>query len=351
MKRIAVLLAAALGVTVLCSACSNGKRPSAPSSATVYKVGMVCNMAVNDQSFNQSAWSGLQALHRLAPSFQVGYLIGGTTSVVDDQGCFDRFAQSGYDLVWGMSFLMKDSIVSAAQAYPYVHFALVDESVPNAPANLTCLTFRSQEAAFLVGYIAALKTGSGEVGFVGGVRGAAIDQFEYGFRAGVAYGAKQKGKRVEMDVQYADSFTDSDLGRRIAKGMYDEGCDIIFAAAGNVGKGVIDQAKQSGKLAEGVDLDQSYLAPDNVLTSALKNVGDAMSNLSQNIRSGENDSGKTIEYGLKEDAVGIPYTDQAVQMCGEDVLEETKAVQNAIIQGTVVPPATASDFNHFMSSM
>lgn len=345
------MVATSLALTAsLLAGCGGSTTSSTSSSAATYKVGMVTDTGgINDQSFNQSAWTGLKALAQKDPAFSVKYLE--STQSSDYTPNFNQFSSNNYNLVWGIGFLMMDAITAAAKAHPTSQFAIVDDTADSLPSNLTCVVFKAQESSFLVGYIAALKTQTNKVGFVGGIKGTVIDQFEYGFRAGVAYGAKQMGKSVDVNVQYANSFSDAALGKGIAQNMYAKGADIIFSAAGNVGQGVITEAKDENKLVEGVDLDQSYLAPNNVLTSAMKNVGTAVSELSQAIKKGENYKGKTVVYGLKEGGVGIPYTDQSKKMCGEDILNKAKTVQQDIIDGKITPPSNSAAYDKYVSSL
>lgn len=351
-KVISIITAVTLTVSVFGGCSSSQKSPgqNTPTTQQSYSIGMVTDIGgINDQSFNQSAWTGLQQYSKDHPEAKVKYLESAQSA--DYSTNLNQFATGGYKLVWGIGYLMSDAIKAASQAYPNTHFAIVDASITNAPKNITCVVFRAQESSFLVGYIAALKTKSNRVGFVGGVKGNVIDQFEYGYRAGVAYGAKELGKNITVDVQYANSFSDSSLGKGIAQNMYSKGADIIFSAAGNVGQGVITEAKDENKLCIGVDMDQSNLAPNNVLISALKNVGTAVQLISASVEQGKDVGGQTISYGLKENGVGIPSTDQAVKMCGQDIINKAKQVQQQIISGKITPPADQASFNTYTSSL
>lgn len=344
-------LAAALFVCG-CSASppSGGSSPGAPEETSAFYVGMVTDGgSINDQSFNQSAWLGLRALAQMDPSYSVHYLL--SAQAADYAGNLQQFARERYQLVWGIGYKLADAEADAARACPKQAFALMDASVSPTPENLTCVTFRVQESSFLVGYIAALKTAAGKVGFLGGTEGATIAQFEYGFRAGVAFGAKQAGRQVAVDARYAGSFDEPGEGGDLARDLYAAGSDILFAAAGSTGAGAIAEAKQEGRLIAGVDLDQAYLAPDNVLTSAIKNVGTVARNLTQNMRSGEADGGKILSYGLKDYAVGIPDTEQSKKLCGEDVLARAMQVQQQIIDGSIAPPGDAASFQSYLQAL
>ena len=231
---------------------------------------------------------------------------------------------------------MADAILNAAKTNKDVNYAIVDNSYGDkTPDNVTGVMFSAQEPSFIVGYIAGKTTKTNRVGFVGGINSPIIDQFQYGYQAGVLYAAKELGKTINVDVQYAESFSDASKGKAIANKMFSSGCDIVFHAAGGAGVGVIDAAKEANKFAIGVDRDQSYLAPDNVLTSALKLVNVAVEKVSTEAMNGTKIGGKTYTYGLKEDAVGIPTENKNVN---PEVYKAAMKLEDQIKAGTIVVP-------------
>lgn len=351
-KIISTLLALALAGATF-AGCSGTGSNNTKSAAKDYYVGMVTDTGgVNDQSFNQSSWQGLQQLQKDDSTFHVKYLQ--STQSSDYSPNLNQFANSNYSLVWGIGYLMEDAIKSAAQSYPNKTFAIVDDDLgakAAAPKNTVSVVFKAQESSFLVGYIAALKTKTNKVGFIGGMKSTVIDQFQYGYQAGVAYGAKQLKKDISVDVQYANSYSDAALGRGIAQNMYSGGCDIVFAAAGNVGQGVITEAKDENKLCIGVDQDQGHLAPNNVLVSAVKKVDKAVELISKKCEKGEKIGGKTFVFGIKDGCAGIPDTPQVTKMCGSDILTKAKSISNDIVSGKVVPPYNDSTYKTYIASL
>ena len=187
----------------------------------------------------------------------------------------------------------------------------------------------------MVGYVAGRMTETGKVGFVGGISSGLIDQFQYGYEAGVKYAAKELGRDIDISVQYAESFSDAAKGKAIATKMYSDGCDVIYHAAGGSGTGVIEAAKEADKWVIGVDRDQAYLAPENVLTSALKLVGKAVKEVSIEAMEGKTIGGQTLTFGLKEDCVGIPEEHGNM---ADGVYEDTLKVAESIKNGELVPP-------------
>ncbi|MBT8354000.1 MAG: BMP family ABC transporter substrate-binding protein, partial [Desulfofustis sp.] len=194
---------------------------------------------------------------------------------------------------------------------------------------------------FLVGYIAGKMTKSNKVGFVGGIKFPLIEKFEYGFMAGV----KLANPDAEVLRQYAESFTDAAKGKAITNNMYQQGADIVFHASGGVGDGVIEAAKEKGKWAIGVDKDQNFLAPDNVLTSAMKRVDNAIYDIGKRLIAGEFAGGETVVYNLKNDGVGIaPTSDKHVPA---KILIEVDDLVAKIKAGEIVVPATKEAFDKF----
>lgn len=297
---------------------------------------------INDQSFQQSSWEGMKKFSKETNS-RVSYVECPQTS--DFSINIDKLADEHTDLIWGIGYKLADTIELAAKTNPELNYAIADFSFgDNTPDNVTGVVFRSEESSFLVGYIAALTTKTNAVGFVGGIRGMVIDQFEYGYRAGVAYGAKQLNKTIDVKVQYAESFTDSAKGKAIAIKMFDD-CDVVFHAAGGAGVGVIEAAKETGNFAIGADLDQSYLAVDNILTSAIKDVGKAIQIVSTKALNGENIGGKTFSFGIKEGCVGIPENNPNIS---EKTYINLKIIENKISEGEINPPGTLENYNKFM---
>lgn len=356
-KAISSLLAVALGVSMLagCSKASDkdaSKKDASDvaettekedtSSSSDFKVSMVTDTGgVNDQSFNQSAWEGLQEFEKKT-GCKVNYLE--STQESDYASNLDKQVDEGNKLVWGIGYAMADALIESAEMNPEINYAIIDNAYEETPDNVTGVVFTAQDPSFMVGYAAGLTTETDRVGFVGGMKSAVIDQFEFGYRAGVGYAAKELGKDIKVDVQYAESYSDSAKGKAIASKMYSDGCDIVFHAAGNTGVGVIEAATEADKFVIGVDRDQSDLAPKNVLTSALKLVNVAVELLSEQAMSGENIGGKTMTYGLKDDAVGIPTENPNMS---KEVYDKTMEIKEKIANGEIVPPYDEDTFNAF----
>ncbi len=354
MKKFAALLLAVM-MTFSVTACTaqqaassktaeESKASAAPK--TDFKAAMVTDTGgVNDQSFNQSSWEGLQKISK-DTGIEVKYTESKQES--DYVTNLDKAADDENNLIWGIGFAMSDAILNAAKQNPDINYAIVDMAYEKTPENVTGVVFRAQEPSFTVGYIAAKTTKTGKVGFVGGQHSNVIDQFEYGYKAGVAYAAKELGKNITVDAQYAESFSDASKGKAIASSMFSKNCDIVFHAAGGAGVGVIQAAKEANKFAIGVDRDQAYLAPENVLTSALKHVGHAVELVTKEAIDGKKIGGKTYAYGLTENAVGIP---EKHDLMGDEVYNAAMEVQNKIKDKTITPPANKEQYDGYVKSL
>lgn len=305
------------------------------------KVAMVTDVGgVNDQSFNQSAWEGLKKAKK-----ELGVKIAYKESRQDADYApnLETLTDAGYDLIWGVGFLMADSIKSTAQLNPDQYYAIIDFFYGDeTPKNVGCAIFQEEQPSFLVGYIAGKMTKTNKIGFVGGIKFPLIEKFEYGYMAG----AKLANPDVEIVRQYAESFTDAAKGKAITNNMYQQGADIVFHAAGAVGDGVIEAAKEKGKWAIGVDKDQNSLAPDNVLTSAIKRVDNAVFDMVKKLKEGTFKGGEAVMYNLNNDGVGIaPSSDKHVPA---EILAEVDELLAKIKAGEIVVPATLETYEAFV---
>ena len=304
---------------------------------------------VNDASFNQLSWEGLQELNSRV-GVKVAYLESGQES--DFRPNIEKQIDNGSNFVWSMGFPMADATREVAKDYADINFAIIDivydDEVLKECPNLTGVMIYAQESAFEVGYAAALSTKSDKVGFVGGIKNTVIDQFEYGYRSGVAYANKETGKNVEVDVQYVESFADQAKGKAIATKMMQNGCDIVYHGAGQAGLGVIEAAKEQGKMFIGCDRDQSDLAPDNILTSSLKKCNIAVQETTLKLINGEQVGGKNLYYGLKENAAGITENNKNMD---KEVYEKTMLVEQKIKNGEIVPGYNKETYDEFIKNL
>lgn len=299
-----------------------------------FKISMVTDTGgVNDKSFNQSAWEGLQMLQKDTGA-QVKYLQ--SKSDAEYIPNLNQFIKENYNLTWGIGFLMGDSIKTAAQQNPNAKLAIID-NVVEAP-NVASVTFAEHEGAYLVGVVAGLMTKTNKIGFVGGADIPVIKRFEAGFKAGVA--SVKPDARVL--VNYTGAFDKPDLGKAAAATMYNDGADIIFHASGGTGNGVFNEAKDRNKgggkvWVIGVDKDQSLEFGDDVtLTSMLKRVDQAVYTVSKELIEGKFEGGKITTLSLKDNGIGLPETSK--KNVPEDVLRKVEEARQKIVSGEIKVP-------------
>lgn len=350
MMRKGIVLGLTAAMVLSLTACGGGKTETTKAQEETsggkssFSVAMITDTGgINDQSFNQSAWEGLTELKNNTGA-EVNYIESKQAS--DFVTNLERLGDSGANLLWGVGYACADAVLEAAGSNPDIQYAIIDNAYENTPSNVTGVMFRAQEPSFLVGYVAGRTTQTGKVGFVGGISSGLIDQFQFGYEAGVKYAAKELGKDIDISVQYAESFSDAAKGKAIAARMYSDGCDVIYHAAGGTGTGVIEAAKEADKWVIGVDRDQAYLAPENVLTSALKLVGKAVQEVSEEAMNGKEIGGKTLTFGLQEDCVGIPEEHGNM---AEGVYEDTLKVKDKIKNGELTPPTTKEEYEAFIA--
>ncbi len=315
-------------------------------AGTGHKVEMVTDVGgVNDQSFNELSWAGMQVLGS-EHGYDVAYLESKQDS--DYKTNLDKAVDDGSELVWGVGFLMGDAMLEAAETYPDVKFAIIDNTYADNPANLTGVAFKQEECSFAVGYIAARMSKAGKVGFIGGIDSEVMQQFEQGYYAGIEYANKEKGLSVTYEGQWTDSFSDAALGKSTAEKQIANGCDVIYHAAGGVGAGMIEACKEAGIWAIGVDQDQSFLAPDTVITSALKRVDQAIINISTGLLEGDLKGGENITLGAAEDAVGIAPTHDLLP---DEIYNDALAVIEKIKEGEIVVPKSADELKTYVAGL
>ena len=297
---------------------------------------------VNDKSFNQSAKEGLDKAkedglvdYRYLESHKEADYAQNLETALDDES----------DMIFTIGYALYNDTKAAAEENPDQLYAIVDNANLDNIKNLTGITFADNENSFLAGYVAGMTTKSNTIGFVGGIKSEVIDRFEYGFKAGIKYAARERGEDIEVLTQYAESYADAGKGKSIANQMYQKGADIIFHAAGGTGEGVIEAAKENDKYVIGVDRDQQEEAPDNMLLSTIKGVGSAMEQVCKELsEKGDSfESGRTIPFGLKDgDALSIKYADN--DLVSQDVKDKTDNIKKEIIDGALEVPQNEEEF-------
>lgn len=331
-KKIATLAMATVVSASLLVGCSGNNESASDDKITV---AMITDVAgVNDQSFNQSAWEGLQKAEKEL-GIEVKYLESKQDS--DYATNIETLVDEDVDLILGVGMKLADAIKEGSELYPEQNFVLVDEEID--ASNVKNILFKAEESAYLAGLIAGKTTKTNNVGFIGGMELPVIDTFKYGYMAGV----KAANPDAKVQAQYANSFTDQAKGKAIANQMYTNGADIVFTCGGDVGTGAIEAAKENNKFAIGVDRDQSDLAPQNVLTSAIKRVDAGVFETVKSYVNGTFEGGTTTTYGLEENAVGVPDTTK--NLVSQDILDLVEETITKLKNKEITVPKNEEEYN------
>ncbi|GED02076.1 BMP family protein [Bacillus atrophaeus] len=353
-RKIGLAMSLVIAAGTILGACGNSEKSSGSGGdKNKFSVAMVTDIGgVDDKSFNQSAWEGIQAFGKDngLKKGKNGYTYLQSKSDADYTTNLNKLAREKFDLIYGVGYLMEDSISEIADQRKDANFAIIDAVVDKN--NVASLTFNEHEGSFLVGVAAALSSKTGKIGFVGGMESELIKKFEIGFRAGV----QAADPKATVEVKYAGAFDKAEVGKATAESMYKSGVDVIYHAAGATGTGVFTEAKNLKKedpkrdvWVIGVDKDQYAEGQvegtdDNVtLTSMVKKVDTAVEDLTKKASEGDFPGGKTITYGLDQDAVGISSSDQNLS---DDVKKSVDEWKQKIIDGLKVP-STDKELKNF----
>ena len=313
-KLFAIGLAFAMMTTLLvgCSKKSNDTGNTS-TGEKVYTIGMITDTGgVNDESFNQSTWEGLEKAEDKYGSDKVKVKYLESTKDADYVPNIETFVEEDLDLIIGVGYKTADAIREAAENYPDKQFAIVDHSFDNQPENVTSLVYEDNTSSYLAGLIAGKMTKTNKVAF----------------------------------IRYANSYSDAALGKSIANQMHKDGVDVIFTAAGAVGTGAIEAAKENNKMAIGVDTDQNSLAPDNVITSAVKNVDVSVIDLVGKLIDGKYEGGQVIVNTLASGGVGIAEsTDKNVP---EDILKYVDEQADKVKSGKITVPENEQEYKEII---
>ncbi|MEM6285502.1 MAG: BMP family ABC transporter substrate-binding protein [Chloroflexota bacterium] len=295
---------------------------------------IIAQGGLGDRSYNDLAFSGLTLA---AAELGVEVVpIESPDPVGEGEQLLRTAAEAGFDLVITLEFSHFDPLARVAPDYPETTFAIVNVVVEGD--NVVSVMFDEHTGSYLAGMMAALVTtdesfeqtnGDAVIGAIGGVQSSGIDVFLYGY----LHGACAVNPDVEMLLAYANGFGDPASGRELALSMNEQGADVVFQVAGGTGEGVIDAAADENFFAVGVDSDQDYLAPGNVLTSMLKRVDVSIYDVIERAVNDELEGGTTTFYGLDIEGVGLSEMSYTRHLIPREYMEQVDAARSAIIDG------------------
>ena len=280
-----------------------------------------------DKSFNEAAYNGAEQWKKET---------GGTYHDLEIQAEAQReqavrkFAQAGYSPIVVTGFSFADTLNKVAPDFPNIHFVQID-SVVDQP-NVQSVVYKSNDASYLAGVLAAKTSKTGKVGFVGGMDIPLIHAFFCGYKEGFMATNKDGQVFENYTGTTASAWNDPVGAGELTKADFDKGADIVYAAAGASGLGVIQAAKDAGKMSIGVDSNQNYIAPGSVLTSVLKRVDVTVYNAFKNDASFK---GGVVSLGVAENGVGLAMDDNNKPMITADAQAAVDAATKGIGDGSI----------------
>jgi len=366
-RKFGLTMSFLLAAGTILGACGGGDTDEAEKEGTTgdsgnkteetFKVAMVTDVGgIDDKSFNQSAWKGIKEFGEENDLTEGdGYTYLQSQSDADYTTNLNSLARKNYNLIFGVGFMMQESVNEIAAQQKDFNFSIIDGVVEQP--NVASILFKEQEASFLAGIAAGLTTETNKVGFIGGVTGAVIERFEAGFIAGV----KAVNPDADVDVQYAEAFDKAEKGQSIASKMYSSEVDVIFHAAGGTGNGLFKEARDlkqknpdrniwaigvdSDQTAEGV-VDIDGKEQNVIITSALKRVDVAVKDIATKAKEGNFPGGETSTYALADDGVGLAPINDAVKAKAE-IEEKVAEYTEKIKSGDLVIPGTLKELETF----
>jgi basic membrane protein A len=282
-----------------------------------------------DKSFNEGVYVGAE---KFKTETKQAYAEFEVTNETQFEQAHRRFAQRGQDPIVGVGFNQANPVEKIAKEFPKVRFTLID-GVVKLP-NVQSVLFKEHEGSFLVGLLAAMASKSGKVGFIGGMDIPLIRKFACGYEQGVKY-ANPKAEVIQnMTGTTPSAWNDPARGGELAKGQFDRGVDVVYAAAGATGNGVLQTAKDRGKLAIGVDSNQNHMHPGTVLTSMVKRVDLATYGSFKAAMDGKWEAGVSV-LGLKEGGVDWALDQHNEKLISPEMKTKVEQAKADIIAGKI----------------
>ncbi|WP_019284183.1 MULTISPECIES: BMP family lipoprotein [Arsenicicoccus] len=318
---------------------SSGGQSSGAAGGSAIKVGMAYDVGGRgDQSFNDSAAKGLdEAKAQLGAQTKESVATAGEAESAREER-LQQLVEAGYTNVIAVGFAYAPAVKKAAADNPQAKFALVD-STDAKGANIQNIVFSEQEGSYLAGVVAAKKSKTGNVGFVGGVQTDLIKKFEAGYVAG----AKATNPNIKVQVKYLtqppnfSGFADPAAGKTAAEGMLSAGADVIYHASGGSGSGVFTAVKAKNAMAIGVDSDQAKTAQadvrDVIITSVVKRVDVGVLEFIKQVKDGNLKSGEAV-FDLKSNGVELATTGGKI----DNLKAELDKAKTDIVSGKIVVP-------------
>ena len=303
---------------------------SGVAGAAEFKPAVVFDMGGKfDKSFNEGIYNGLEKFRN---ETGISYREFEVTNETQREQALRRMAQRGMDPVIAVGFAQAPALDKVAREFPDTRFTIID-MVVDLP-NVQSVVFKEHEGSFLVGVAAAMASKTNKVGFIGGMDIPLIRKFACGYEQGVRYANPNAEIFQNMTGTTPSAWNNPTKGGELARSQFDRGADVVYAAAGGTGIGVYQAAKDSGKLAIGVDSNQNYLHPGTMLTSMLKRVDVAAYNTFKTALDGTWKPGIQV-LGLAEDGVGWALDEHNKGLVSAEMKAKVEQARADIMAGKI----------------
>ncbi len=344
-KKTALIIISIIAVVI--SACSNNQE-----SSNTFKIGIVSNSNGKNNSYlNSIAMKGISKFAKeenLKKDKNYKYITTSSTKGFEKK--ITKMADANYDLIIGIGNNLSSVLNKVAENNKSTKFGVIDSRVDQP--NVISINFTEQDGSFLAGVIAAMKTKTKKIGFIGGDDNEIINRYKYGFISGV----KSVNKEIEVLTAYSNTFNDAKIGSRIANDFFMKDVDIIFPVAGLTSKGVFTTAKKIRRSNQrevwviGADRDEyKHGLPENVtLISLVKKIDQAVYDLAKQTKSNEFHGGKTLIYGLNEDGIKLILADNNVE---DPILVKVNEYKDKIQSGALVVPSNKEEYLQFKEKL
>ncbi|AWK89994.1 BMP family lipoprotein [Azospirillum thermophilum] len=282
-----------------------------------------------DKSFNEAAYNGAE---RFKKDTGIAYREFEVTNEGQREQALRTLARRGANLVVAVGFSHTAALTKVAKEFPNTRFCLIDDKLD--AANVQSVTFKEHEGSFLVGMAAALASKTGKAGFIGGMDIPLIRNFLTGYEQGFKHVTPNGEVFANMTGTTPAAWNDPTRGAELARSQFGRGADVVFAAAGATGLGVLQAAADSGKLGIGVDSNQNFLHPGKVLTSMVKGVDVVVYDCMKSAKEGSWAAGHRY-VGLKEGAVGYALDDNNRKLITPEIEAKLEEAKKQIIAGSL----------------
>ncbi len=317
-----VLAAAAVAASVAFAGPAFAQQDAAPS--VVFDMG-----GKFDKSFNEAAYQGAE---RFKKETGIAYREFEVTNESQREQALRNMARRGSNMVVSIGFAQASGLEKVAKEFPAVKFTIID-AVVDLP-NVQSVIYKEHEGSFLVGMAAAMASKTGKVGFIGGMDIPLIRKFALGYEEGAKYANPKIEIFQNMTGTTPAAWNDPTKGGELARSQFDRGADVIYAAAGATGLGVLQAAKDRGKLAIGVDSNQNHLHPGTILTSMVKRVDLAVYDAMKGAKDGNWKPGLRV-LGLKEDGIAVAIDDNNRKLITAEMEKKLAEAREGIIAGKI----------------